>query len=149
MKILLPLTLVCVVTVAAAAESVTAGLTRPGPPPLERLAKPLALTADQQTRLKPIFAQAIAQAASDVKSVERDELVAKQKERDADFRLKLAGVLSREQLSRYEALTTDTTPPEQAAEMFSAHGHRDADNAATATDTPDTSAERPKAPPSR
>jgi hypothetical protein len=129
-------------------ESVNAGLTRPGPPPLERLVKPLGLSADQQKRLKPLFAEAVSQAEADVKAVQPGELAAAQKVREADFRLKLANVLSPEQLTGYERLMAEAAPKETSSEMFSGHGHRDADNAATAADVDPASA-RPLTPPAR
>ncbi len=156
MKFSLAALLLVVAGTAVAADSVTAGLTRPGPPPLERFVKPLALSADQQARLRPLFAEAQAQAARDVRDAAADgkqvapaELTAQQKMREADFRTRLASVLSPEQLAGYERLVADAAPRERTGEMNNGHGHRDADNAATASDRPDTSAKRPSTPPAR
>jgi hypothetical protein len=125
---------------AGAAEPAATNL-KPGPPPLERFIKPLGITPSQQAKLKPIFAEAQAQAATDVKEASTDgkkpnpaEMAKTQSMRQADLRLRLATVLTPEQLTGYEQLTASSTPREQTAEMHSAHGHRDVDTPATARD---------------
>lgn len=123
-----------------AADPAPASLS-PGPAPLERFVKPLGITPAQQAKLKPIFAEAQAQAAMDVKEASTDgkkpnptEMAKTQSMRQADLRLRLATVLTPEQLTGYEQMTVSSTPREQAAEMHSAHGHRDVDTPATARD---------------
>jgi Spy/CpxP family protein refolding chaperone len=120
--------------IPALAATPSAGLIRPGPPPLERFVAPLALTAEQQSKLRPIFAAAQAQAAQDVKDASAEgekpdpaRMAAARKMREADFRMHLATVLTPEQLSKFENLMADTTPREQSTEPHSAHGHRDSD----------------------
>jgi Spy/CpxP family protein refolding chaperone len=121
--------------------SASQGVTRPGPPPLERFVGPLGLTTAQQQKLRPIFAEAQAQAATDLETLKDDsqkpdesQVIAMVKMREADFRERLAAVLTPEQLSRYNQMTAEQMPRERATEQHSAHGHRDADNPATARD---------------
>jgi hypothetical protein len=141
MKILMLGLSMLAATAALAAEpqtSASAGLFRPGPPPLERFVKPLSLSASQQARLRPVFEKAQAQALKDVEEAgseggkaDATRLAATQKMHDADFRVQLAGVLSSEQLVRYEQMTADRTPREQASETHPAHGHHETDTPAT------------------
>lgn len=126
--------------VSGAAEPAAPSLA-PGPPPLERFIKPLGITPAQRAKLEPIFAEARAQAARDVKEASTDgkkpdptEMAKTQGMRQADLRLRLATVLSPEQLTGYEQLTASSTPREQSAEMHGGHGHRDVDTPATARD---------------
>jgi hypothetical protein len=126
---------------AAEAPSARSGVIRPGPPPLERFIEPLALTAAQQQKLRPVFAAAQAQAEADLDTVRADnaepadeQVMAMVRMREADFRERLAGILTPEQLTKYNHMTADTTPREEKTEQHSAHGHRDADTPATARD---------------
>jgi hypothetical protein len=119
----------------------SAGLLRPGPPPLERFVGPLSLSSEQQAKLRPIFAQAQQQAKQDVEDAAADgrkpdaaRLEATQKMHDADFRMRLAGVLTPAQMTKYEQMTADRTPREQAGEMHNRHGHRESDTPATAAE---------------
>jgi Spy/CpxP family protein refolding chaperone len=136
-----------VVAVAALAgeprssASAGAGVPRPGPPPLERFVGPLSLTPAQQAKLRPLFAEAQKQAAKDVEEAgaegktDRHRLATMLAMHAADFRTKLADVLTPEQLTKYEGMTADRTPREQAAEMHSAHGHHEVDTPATAAES--------------
>lgn len=134
-------------TAALAAEpgvSASAGLLRPGPPPLERFVGPLSLSASQQAKLRPIFAEAQRQAEQDVEDAAADgrkpdqaQLEAAWRMHDADFRMRLANVLTPEQLTKYEQMTADRTPRERAGEMHGAHGHRESDTPATASERAD------------
>jgi hypothetical protein len=127
--------------VGADAPAPNATVTRPGPAPMERFIEPLGLTTAQQQKLRPIFAQAQAQAEADLQALKSDEqkpdegrVMGMLKMREADFRERLAGVLTAAQLDRYNQLTADRLPREQAKEQHPAHGHRDADSAATASE---------------
>ena len=133
--------LVAACALLGAVAAPTAEVAAPGPPPLERLVKPLGLSAAQQGTLKPMFAQAQAQAAEDVKQASSDgkkpdptELMKTLQMHEADFRLRLAAVLSPEQLAAYEKMTASSTPRAQSSEMHNAHGHRESDTPATAID---------------
>jgi len=119
----------------------SAGLLRPGPPPLERFVAPLSLSAAQQAQLRPMFAQAQQQAEQDVKDAGADgrkpnatELEATLRMHEADFRMRLATVLTPAQMTQYEQMTADRTPREQASEMHNRHGHRESDTPATAAE---------------
>jgi Spy/CpxP family protein refolding chaperone len=136
-----------IATTAVAGEpgvSASAGLLRPGPPPLERFVGPLSLSAAQQAKLRPIFEAAQRQAEQDVKDAasegrkpDQAQLEATWRMHDADFRMRLANVLTPEQLTKYEQMTADRTPREQAGEMHGAHGHRESDTPATASERDD------------
>jgi Spy/CpxP family protein refolding chaperone len=142
--------IVCAVVLSAtamaafAAEpgvSASAGLLRPGPPPLERFVQPLSLTAAQQAKLRPLFQQAQQQAAEDVKNAAADgrkpdaaQLDATLRMHDADFRMRLAAVLTPAQMTQFEQMTVDRTPREEASEMHNRHGHRESDTPATAAE---------------
>jgi Spy/CpxP family protein refolding chaperone len=121
--------------------SASAGLLRPGPPPLERFVKPLSLTVEQQAKLRPIFQQAQQQAAEDVEAAAADgrkpaaaQLDATLRMHDADFRMRVASVLTPAQMTQFEQMTADRTPKEQASEMHNRHGHRESDTPATAAE---------------
>ena len=129
---------------ALAAEpgvSASAGLLRPGPPPLERFVRPLSLTPEQQVKLRPIFEQAQQQAAEDVKEASSDgkkpnpaQLAATLQMHDADFRMRLSNVLTPAQLTKYEQMTVDRTSHGESGEMHGAHGHREVDTPASAAE---------------
>jgi Spy/CpxP family protein refolding chaperone len=123
--------------------SVEAGLLKPGPPPLERFVKPLALSSEQQSKLRPIFEQARTQAAQDLNDANADgqpdgrrptadQMAATLKMREADFRVRLAAVLTPAQMAQYEQLTTDASTHNRTLEGHPAHGHRDSDSVSTA-----------------
>ena len=121
--------------------SASAGLLRPGPPPLERFVTPLSLTAEQQAKLRPIFQQAQQQAAEDVEAAAADgrkpdaaRLDATLRMHDADFRMRVATVLTPAQMTQFEQMTAERTPKEQASEMHNRHGHRESDTPATAAE---------------
>jgi hypothetical protein len=108
---------------------------------MERFIEPLGLTPAQQQKLRPIFAEAQAQAEADLEALKADNqkpedgrVMGMLKMREADFRERLAGVLTPAQLDRYNQLTAEQLPREQAKEQHPAHGHRDADSAATASE---------------
>jgi Spy/CpxP family protein refolding chaperone len=142
-------TLLCVAVLATAMAAfaaepgvnASAGLLRPGPPPLERFVAPLSLNAAQQAKLRPLFQQAQQQAAKDVEDAAADgrkpnaaQLEATLRMHEADFRMRLAEVLTPAQMTQYEQMTADRTPREQAGEMHNRHGHRESDTPATAAE---------------
>ncbi len=100
------------------------GWLKPGPPPLERFVKPLGLTGDQQQKLKPIFAEAQAKAAKD--EAERTQTKTAQAvvlTREADMRVRLATVLTAEQMMTYERLTASRAADARTLTPHPAHGH--------------------------
>lgn len=124
--------------------SASAGLLRPGPPPLDRFVRPLSLSPAQQLKLRPIFEAAQKQAEADVKDAaaagrkpDAAQLEATLRMHDADFRMRLANVLTPAQMTKYEQMTAERTPREQAGEMRSGHGHRESDTPATAAERDD------------
>ncbi len=130
-----------IATGAEPGVSASAGLLRPGPPPLDRFVRPLSLTPAQQVKLRPLFEAAQRQAEEDVKDASSDgrkpnpaQLDATLRMHDADFRMRLANVLTPAQMTKYEQMTVDRTPREQAGEMRSGHGHRESDTPATAAE---------------
>jgi hypothetical protein len=130
---------------ATSAPDVYAGWTRPGPPPLERFVEPLGLSADQQAKLRPIFAEAQAKAAEDDAQgrdrTQRPEAVAATMAmRQADLRVRLATVLTPAQMQRFESLTVAQASGRKLPESHPAHGHSDMNSAAPdpATRTPST-----------
>jgi Spy/CpxP family protein refolding chaperone len=118
------------VSTAGENKDVFAGWSNPGPPPLERFISPLALTAEQQKQLKPIFADAQAKALQDEKRAEArddkatgDDILNQMVIRDVDFRSRLSAVLTPEQLAQYEALTEARAPRTRTLVPHPAHGH--------------------------
>ena len=105
------------------------GWLKPGPPPLERFVKPLALTAEQQQKLRPVFAAAQAAAAADeatkskAKSPNPDTEGAALLTRETDFRVRLSAVLTAEQMGQYERLTAARAANARTLEAHPAHGH--------------------------
>lgn len=122
---------------AGSEHDVYAGWLQPGPPPIERFVKPLGLTADQQKKLKPIFDDARAKAARDAKDAQsRSEPADGERvggvlsQREADFRVQLASVLSAEQMTQYEALVAAQGPSPRTVDPRPAHGHRESNREA-------------------
>jgi hypothetical protein len=109
------------------------GWLKPGPPPLERFVKPLALTMEQQQKLKPIFAEAQQRAAQEeaekAKNPGRDAHVQESGllTREADFRVLLATVLSQDQMSRYESIAATHDANARTLNPHPAHGHESMD----------------------
>lgn len=126
---LLALAWIATVSVGGEDKDVFANWNQPGPPPLERFVEPLSLTTDQQQKLKPIFDSAQKQAAQDARRAANgddrtgDQILNELVIRDADFRTRLAAVLSADQLARYEALTESRAPRTRTLAPHPAHGH--------------------------
>lgn len=96
-----------------------------GVPSLDRFVQPLGLTAEQQRRLAPVFAEAQAKA----KAMSPEDAAALRPERETDFRVKLAAVLKPEQLVEYDRLTS--ARPAETAVVQPAHGHRNMNDSST------------------
>lgn len=113
---------------------------QPGPPPLATLVKPLKLSAAQQQKLKPLIEATRGRVREDMDAARRNdqrldsaEFTAQVKTREADLREKLQGVLSADQLARYDSMSEERTP--QRAPAVTVHGHHE-------MDTPQTARER-------
>lgn len=126
-------------TAADADAGVYQGWSRPGPPPLERFVKPLALTAEQQQKLRPVFAAAQAAAAADeaakskANSPNPDTVGTALLTRETDFRVRLAAVLTAEQMGEYERLTAARAANARTLQAHPAHGHSEMDRSGPLT----------------
>ena len=129
---LIATTMVAATTFAAdsASNGPYAGWLQPGPPPVERFVKPLGLSADQQKKLKPIFDSARSKAAEDAKAAQArvepangERVGGVLSQREADFRVQLATVLSPEQMTQYETLAASSVPSTRTLIPHPAHGH--------------------------
>ena len=108
-----------------------------GPPSLDRFVQPLGLTAEQQQKLQPVFAEAQAKA----KAMSPEDAAALRPEREADFRVKLSAVLKPEQLAEYDRLTS--ARPTETTVVQPAHGHRNMNDASTPSREPSASSNPP------
>lgn len=118
------------------------GWAQPGPPPLERFVKPLGLSASQQEKLQPIFAAAQARAAADNEPDPANTPTPEASRsitavREADLRLRLAAVLTAEQLATYDALAEASSANAARPHSHPTHGHSDMNSAKPATETVD------------
>lgn len=127
---------------AAGDGDVYAGWLQPGPPPIERFVKPLDLSSEQQKKLKPIFDAARAKAAADaegaksrVEPADGERVGGVLSQREADFRVQLASVLTSEQMTRYDAVAATRAPSTRTLIPHPAHGHSEGDRDA-ATEMP-------------
>jgi hypothetical protein len=125
---------------AAAETNPYDGWVKPGPPPLERFVKPLGLSTSQQESLKPIFAAARARAATDNEQIPTNTPTPEASRslhavREADLRMRLATVLSTEQLATYEALSEAHSASATRPHSHPAHGHSDMNSAKPAEET--------------
>ena len=125
---------------AAAAHGADDVSQQPGPPPLASLVRPLNLTAAQQDKLRPLVDGARARVRDDVAEVRRNderldsaEFLARVRAREVDLREQLQGILTVEQLARYDRLSEARTP--QRSPGVTVHGHHE-------MDTPQTARER-------
>lgn len=115
-------------TALAADTDVYQGWVKPGPPPMERFVKPLGLSVDQQKKLRPLFnaaqtkAAQAAKAKSPVTAKDGDALLTD----EADFRVRLAEVLTAEQLAQYEKLTAARSADSRTLVPHPAHEHMEA-----------------------
>lgn len=113
---------------------------QPGPPPLETLVTSLNLSKAQQERLKPLVAAAREQVRADMADARRNderfdspEFAARLRTLEADLREKVQGLLSAQQLARYDAMSEQRTP--RRSPGVTVHGHHE-------MDTPQTVLER-------